>query len=143
MQRTSHYELIGGEAGIRRLVDRFYDLMDTAPEAKHVRALHAPSLKASREKLFLYLSYWTGGPKTYVERNGHPMLRARHLPFPIATREKDEWLWCMDRALDEHDMPAGFREQLRQKLHPLADHMRNRPDPLVEGGSEAGPPTPA
>lgn len=129
VQQRSHYELIGGEAGIRRLVDRFYDLMDSAAEAKNVRALHAASLKASREKLFLYLSYWTGGPPTYVERNGQPMLRARHLPFAIASRERDEWLWCMDRSLDEHDMPAEIREQLRQKLHALADHMRNRPDP--------------
>ncbi|MBL8982974.1 MAG: group II truncated hemoglobin [Gemmatimonadetes bacterium] len=128
MSAPTPYESIGGEAGVRRLVDRFYDLMDTAPEAVHVRALHAASLKASREKLFLYLSYWTGGPQTYVERNGHPMLRARHLPFRIASREKDEWLWCMDRALDEHDMPASTREALRERLHPLADHMRNVPD---------------
>lgn len=122
------YELLGGEAGIRRLVDRFYDLMDSAPEAANVRALHAASLKASREKLFLYLTGWTGGPPVYVEKYGHPMLRARHLPFRIASRERDEWLWCMDRALDEHDMPAPVREFLRSKLHPLADHMRNTPD---------------
>lgn len=129
MTAPAPYESIGGEDGVRRLVDRFYDLMDSAPEAVHVRALHAASLKASREKLFLYLSYWTGGPQTYVERNGHPMLRARHLPFKITSLEKDEWLWCMDRALDEHDMPEATREALRQRLHPLADHMRNTPDP--------------
>ncbi len=130
MTAPTPYEQLGGAEGVRRLVDRFYDLMEAAPEAVHVRALHATSLKASREKLFLYLSYWTGGPQTYVERNGHPMLRARHLPFKIASRERDEWLWCMDRALDEHDMPAGIREALRQRLHPLADHMRNTPDDL-------------
>ncbi len=120
------YEQIGGEAGIRRIVDRFYDLMDTAPEAATIRALHATSLKASREKLFLYLSMWTGGPQTYTEQRGHPMLRARHLPFAISTRERDEWLWCMDQALDEHEMPDALRTHLRQRLHALADHMRNR-----------------
>jgi hemoglobin len=77
------YDQIGGDAGVRRLVDRFYDLIDSSAEAATIRALHASSLKASRDKLHLYLSYWTGGPQTYVERNGHPRLRARHLPFTI------------------------------------------------------------
>lgn len=122
----SHYDLIGGELGVRALVDRFYDLMDAAPEAKNVRALHAATLKASREKLFLFLSGWLGGPQTYTEKFGHPMLRARHLPFAIGTRERDEWLWCMDRALDAHEMPTALREYLRQRFHQLADHMRNR-----------------
>jgi len=120
------YELMGGDAGIRRLVDRFYDLMDTAPEAATIRRLHAANLKASRDKLHLYLSMWTGGPQTYVEQRGHPRLRMRHFPFSIGARERDEWLWCMDRALDEHEMPADLRELLRGKLHHLADHMRNR-----------------
>ena len=122
----THYDVLGGDAGIRRLVDRFYDLMDTAPEATHVRALHAASLKASREKLYLFLTGWTGGPPLYVAQRGHPRLRMRHFPFVIATRERDEWLWCMDRALDEHEMPTELREALRGKLHALADHMRNQ-----------------
>ncbi|MDB4877943.1 MAG: globin [Gemmatimonadetes bacterium] len=122
------YELLGGDAGIRRLVDRFYDLMDSAPEAANVRALHAASLQASRQKLYLYLTGWTGGPQWYVEQRGHPRLRMRHAPFPIATRERDEWLWCMDQALSEHSMPDALRESLRQQLHALADHMRNRED---------------
>jgi len=120
------YELLGGDAGIRRLVDRFYDLMDSAPEAATIRTLHAASLKASRDKLYLYLSYWTGGPPTYIEQRGHPRLRARHLPFTISSRERDEWLWCMDRALDEQEMPGELREHLRARFHQLADHMRNR-----------------
>jgi len=126
--RQTPYELLGGEAGIRSLVDRFYDLMDSSPEAAHVRALHAKSLKASREKLFLFLSGWTGGPQLYVERFGHPRLRMRHFPFAIGTRERDEWLWCMDRALAEHEMPENLRTHLRERFHALADHMRNSPD---------------
>lgn len=120
------YELLGGAEGVRRLVDRFYDLMDSAPEAAVVRALHARSLKASREKLYLFMSGWVGGPPLYVEKFGHPRLRMRHFPFSIGTRERDEWLWCMERALDEHAMPAWLREHLRAKLRQLADHMRNR-----------------
>ena len=127
-QQATPYEMIGGEAGVRRLVDRFYDIMDAAPEAAAVRALHARSLKASREKLYLFMTGWTGGPPLYVEKHGHPRLRMRHFPFAIGRRERDQWLWCMDRALAEHPMPDETRRFLREKLHGLADHMRNQPD---------------
>ena len=125
---TTHYELIGGDAGIRRLVDRFYDLMDTAPEAATIRRLHATNLKASRDKLHLFLTGWTGGPPVYVEKHGHPRLRQRHLPFTISSRERDEWMWCMDRALAEQEMPQEVRAHLRERFRQLADHMRNHPD---------------
>ena len=108
------------------LVNRFYDLVESAPEATALRHVHGPSLESAREKLTLYLTGWTGGPPVYVERYGHPMLRARHLPFSIGVKERDEWLWCMDRALDEHEMPDELRSQLRERFHALADHMRNQ-----------------
>ncbi len=72
LKGASLYELIGGETGLRALVDRFYDLMDTSPEAAGIRAFHAKSLKQSREKLFMFLSGWSGGPQLYVETFGHP-----------------------------------------------------------------------
>lgn len=122
---STHYELLGGAEGIRRLVDRFYDLMDSSPEAANVRALHAKSLKSSREKLYMFMCGWTGGPQLYVEKHGHPRLRMRHFPFVIAERERDEWMWCMDRALEEHDAPSEFKALLRERLYALADHMRN------------------
>jgi hemoglobin len=125
------FEQLGGADAVRALVDRFYDLMDTAPEAAAIRALHARNLKVSREKLTMYLTGWTGGPPLYEQAYGHPRLRMRHLPFPIASRERDEWLWCMDRALDGQPMPDEVRAFLREKLHALADHMRNRPDAQV------------
>lgn len=120
------YELIGGDVGVRRLVDRFYDLMDGTAEAAGIRALHPESLDSSREKLHLFLTGWMGGPPLFVERFGPPMLRARHLPFPIGEAERDQWLECMDRALAEQDMPGPLREFLRERFHALADHMRNR-----------------
>jgi hemoglobin len=123
---TTPFELVGGDDGVRRLVDRFYDLMDTAEEAVHVRALHARSLKVSREKLHQFMSGWLGGPPLYVERYGHPRLRMRHFPFAIGAVERDEWLWCMDRALAEHPMPEALRPYLQERLHGLAEHMRNR-----------------
>ena len=128
MTNPTPYELVGGDAGVRSIVDRFYDLMDEAPEAATIRALHAKSLKASREKLYQFLTGWTGGPPVYVEKYGHPRLRMRHFPFRITTKERDEWLWCMDRSLAEHEMPEEVRSFLRDRLHALADHMRNHPD---------------
>jgi len=120
------FEQVGGADGVRRLVDRFYDLMDTAPEAVHIRQLHATNLKVSREKLYQYLTGWLGGPPLYEERYGHPRLRMRHMPFAIGARERDEWLWCMEHALGEHPMPEPLREALRAKLRHLADFMRNQ-----------------
>lgn len=128
----THFDILGGDAGIRLLVDRFYDLMDGALEAAHVRALHAVSLKQSREKLYLYLMGWTGGPPVYVEQYGHPRLRQRHMPFVIGVRERDEWLWCMERSLAQHEMPEATRAFLWQRLRELADHMRNQPEPSTE-----------
>ncbi len=125
---NTHFEQLGGEPGIRTLVDRFYDLMDTAPEAAQIRALHAANLKVSREKLFLFMCGWTGGPPHYTEKYGHPRLRMRHLPFAIGARERDEWLWCMDHALAEHEAPDELKTLLRLRLQQLADHMRNQPE---------------
>lgn len=122
------YDQIGGDAAVRQLVDRFYDLMDASPEATHVRALHATSLKSSREKLYMFLTGWLGGPQLYVEKHGHPRLRQRHFPFAISRRERDQWLWCMDKAMEEQPMPAELHAMLKEKLHALADHMRNHPD---------------
>lgn len=130
----THYDLLGGAEGVRRLVDRFYDLMDSEPEAAVVRALHARNLKSSRDKLYMFLSGWTGGPQLYVEKFGHPRLRMRHFPFSIGARERDEWLWCMQRALEEQDISEELREDLWRRFMVLADHMRNRDESEQEGG---------
>lgn len=120
------YEQIGGEEKIRRLVDRFYDLMDSREEAAVIRALHPADLSESREKLYLFLVGWTGGPPLYVQKHGHPRLRARHMPFPIGEQERDQWLWCMNQALGEIVEAPLLRQQLSLALGNLADFMRNR-----------------
>ena len=122
----SLYELLGGETGLRSLVDRFYDWMDSSPEAEKIRAFHAMSLKQSREKLFMFLSGWSGGPQLYVERFGHPRLRMRHMPFPIGTTERDQWLWCMNKALDESGLDPQVVEDLKLRFAEAADFMRNQ-----------------
>jgi hemoglobin len=124
----THYELIGGEAVIRKLVDRFYDLMDAKPEAAGIRALHPENLEGSRNKLYWFLTGWMGGPQLYVERFGHPRLRARHLPFPIGESERDQWLMCMSQALEEVVADGSLRQQLSRNFMQLADFMRNKAD---------------
>ena len=120
------YEALGGEAAVRKLVDRFYDLMDTLPEAKGIRDLHPERLSGSREKLFMFLSGWLGGPQLYVERFGHPRLRARHLPFAIGESERDQWLMCMKISVDELEVEQKWRDFLMEKFNSLADFMRNQ-----------------
>lgn len=120
------YEMVGGAEGVRRLTQRFYALMDTLPEAWGIRQLHPDSLAGSERKLFEFLSGWLGGPDLYVRKHGHPRLRARHLPFPIASRERDEWMLCMRQACEEVIADEALRKKLLEALGGLADHMRNR-----------------
>lgn len=122
------YDLMGGEEGVRRLVDRFYEIMDTAPEAVHVRAVHVGSLEEAREKLFMFLSGWSGGPPLFTDKFGHPRLRQRHSPFSIGMVERDEWLWCMSHALDESGMGTETVAYLKTRFAEIADFMRNRPE---------------
>jgi hemoglobin len=121
------FDRLGGEAGVRRLVDRFYDLMAERDEARDIRLMHPADLTGSRDKLWMFLCGFFGGPPLYVQRHGHPRLRARHLPFAIGAVERDQWLACMDRALAEQVDDELLRLQLSQTFHRVADHMRNRP----------------
>ena len=122
----SAFELLGGEEAVRALVDRFYDLMDLEPAYAQLRALHPASLNGSRDKLHWFLCGWLGGPQHYIERFGHPMLRARHLPFPIGIVERDQWLACMHQAMRELGIGEILADRLGQAFFGTADWMRNR-----------------
>ena len=122
----SAFEAIGGEARVRLLVDRFYDLMAIDERFAGIRALHPPMLDASRDKLFWFLCGWMGGPDHYIERFGHPRLRARHLPFPIASAERDQWLLCMAEAMADVGVPEPLFDRLLESFSGTADWMRNR-----------------
>ncbi len=123
---STPYEQIGGEAGVRRLVDRFYELMDTLPQAKACRDVHPADLSGSAAKLFDYLSFWLGGPPLYTEKYGHPMLRARHLPFSIGKEERDGWLLCFAHAWAEVAATAPIRDVIMRKVVELAYMMENK-----------------
>lgn len=124
---TTPYALIGGEATVRALVKRFYDLMDTLPEAYGIRKLHPADLSGSEDKLYLFLSGWLGGPQLYVAKFGEPFLRRRHLPFPIGSDEAAQWMLCMRQAMSECIADEPLRAKLEKALHDLALHMRNQP----------------
>lgn len=124
--QKSPYELMGGEEVLRSLVDRFYFYMDILPEASGIRAIHQKNLADARLKLFKFLSGWLGGPDLYIQEFGHPRLRMRHFPFAIGSAERDQWMLCMNKALDEMQMNDEFRNNLRQALHQLATNMINQ-----------------
>jgi len=125
-QTTTPFVRLGGEGGVRALVDRFYDLMDLEPAYAEIRAMHPGTLDGSRDKLFWFLCGWLGGPDLYVQRHGHPRLRARHLPYAIGIRERDQWMACMIQALHEQQIDETLAERLAESFFGTADWMRNR-----------------
>lgn len=119
------YDAIGGDAPVRALVDRFYDHMEADPAFATIRALHADDLASARTKLYEFLSGWMGGPSLYIEKYGHPRLRGRHMPFPIGEAERDEWLACMAKAMDDQQITGDLRQFLDLRFAHVANFMRN------------------
>ena len=120
------FDLLGGEAGVRALVDRFYDLMAIEVAYADIRALHPPELDGSRDKLFWFLCGWMGGPSHYIDRFGHPRLRARHLPYAIGLAERDQWMACMQQAMADQGLEPELATRLARAFFQTADFMRNK-----------------
>ncbi|CAG0962516.1 Group 2 truncated hemoglobin YjbI [Methylophilaceae bacterium] len=124
--RATFFELLGGVEKVREVVERFYDIMDSDPRAAGIRAMHAADLTEAREKLFMFLTGWTGGPQLYIERYGHPFLRAKHLPFPVDESARDQWMYCMIKAMHDTGVKEPVLTELAEALYGVADFMRNR-----------------
>ena len=122
----THYSRLGGENVVRRVVNRFYDLMDEDPDYFGIRKLHQKDLAEAREKLFMFLSGWMGGPQLFVEKFGHPMLRRRHMPFEIGESERDQWMACMAQAMKDEGVDEQMQKELIQAFWKTADFMRNK-----------------
>lgn len=120
------YQRLGGAERVRALVDRFYDLMDLEPAYADLRRVHGYDLASARDKLRWFLSGWLGGPDLYIERFGHPRLRARHLPFSIGIVERDQWMACMNQAMVEEGVEEDLRVRLVQAFFQTADWLVNQ-----------------
>lgn len=123
---ASPYELAGGEEGLRRLVARFYEIMDSAPEAAGIRAMHGADLGPVSNSLFEYLSGWLGGPPLYSARTGSVCLTAPHKGFAIGEAERDQWLFCMRQAMVDVGLSEQTRTLFEGPLFAIADFVRNR-----------------
>ena len=123
-----HFHRLGGAEAVRGLVDKFYDLMDEDPGYYGVRKLHPQDLSESRNKLYWFLCEWMGGPKLFSERIGQPFLRQRHMPFAIGVSERDQWMACMLRAMQEVGLEPVLQTELGQAFFKTADFMRNQPE---------------
>ena len=122
----TYYELLGGEQGVRAVVDDFYDLMMLDQRFAGIRAMHPQDMSTSRDKLFWFLSGWLGGPPLFEEKFGHPRLRARHLPFSIGVSERDQWMTCMAEVMEKSALSPEARTALIGALFKTADWMRNK-----------------
>jgi hemoglobin len=125
LQQTP-YDMIGGEAMVRRIVERFYDIMDSAPEAAGIRAMHGRDLSPMRERLFEFLSGWLGGPPLYFQRPGHKCIMSAHRPFAIGQAERDQWMACMRQAMADCGVPDEVRGLLDRPFLRMAEAFRNR-----------------
>lgn len=123
---TTPYQLIGGEAGVRRLADRFYEIMDTDPGAARIRAMHGQDLTAIRQLLFEFLSGWLGGPPLYFQRPEHRCIMSAHRPYSIGNGEVEEWMMCMRRAMEECGLSGEVCDLLDQGFSRTATLFRTR-----------------
>jgi hemoglobin len=128
------YQILG-EQGIRALAASFYDVMDSLPEAAGIRAMHARDLGPMKEKLADYLIGWMGGPPVYANKYGSVCMTEPHAPFHIGPEERDQWLLCMDRALEQTGASEELVDMLRIPLFRIADAVRNREGPSAATGN--------
>lgn len=122
------YQILG-EAGIRELTSAFYDIMDTLPEAAQLRAMHARDLGPMKVKLAEYLTGWMGGPPLYADKYGTVCMTTPHEPYHIGPQERDQWLMCMDKALEQVNASEELVEMLKVPMFRIADAVRNKEGP--------------
>lgn len=114
---------MGGEAGVAALVHRFYDQMESRAEARPIREMHPKDLALSREKLIVFLVGWLGGPKRFSQRWGPIRIPVAHARLPIGPAERDQWLLCMDGAVDEMPISSEFRTYFKTQIRVPANRI--------------------
>lgn len=123
-QGDASFQAAGGIEGIRQLVDAFYDVMETLPQAQTIRAMHPADLTVARDKLHLFLCGWLGGEKHYAKKYGPITIPTAHAHLPIGEGERDQWLLCMERAVAAQPYPDAFRRYLMAQLAVPAERIR-------------------
>ena len=124
--KDASFQAAGGESGIRRLVDAFYDEMDSAEYATTIRHMHPEDLSISRDKLARFLCGWLGGPRRYAEKYGGISIPSVHAHLDIGLAERDAWLACMKTAIDQQDYAPDFQVYLLEQLSVPAERVRKR-----------------
>ena len=124
MSAQTPYEILG-EEGVRQLADAFYEAMDRLPQAEAIRAMHAENLDEIKKKLATYLTGWMGGPPVYLAINGTVCLTDPHAPYRIGPKERDQWLLCMDAALEDIGASDELKQMLKEPMFRVADTVRN------------------
>lgn len=126
-QQTTMYDWIGGEEGVRKLVNRFYDIMDSDEKAKTVRAMHKEDLSNIRQGLFEYLSGWLGGPPLFIAKHGSPCITKQHKPFKIDQQASEAWMHCITQAMEDVDIEEKYRDMLKPAFQRMCDTLINHP----------------
>lgn len=118
------YKAAGELAGLTKLVDAFYDFMEKLPEAKIIRDMHKTDLSDSRKKLSYFLSGWLGGPRLYAEHFGSINIPFAHRHLSIGFEERDAWILCMEKAVEQQPYAKVFKEYLIKQLSVPAERIR-------------------
>ncbi|EIT84604.1 globin family protein [Fictibacillus macauensis ZFHKF-1] len=124
------YEHLGGEAVLSKLVTTFYAFVK---EDDTLSPLFPDDLTETARKQIQFLTQFLGGPSLYTDEHGHPMLRARHMPFPISQQHATAWLQCMEKAMDAIALTGSLREFILSRLTMTAYHMVNTADEPWKG----------
>ncbi|MFD3447349.1 globin [Microbacteriaceae bacterium 4G12] len=127
------FEAIGGEQGLAALVDTFYSYVSKHPD---LSPIFPEDLTETARKQKQFLTQYLGGPSLYTEEHGHPMLRARHLPFEITPKRATAWLSCMEQAMDDVGVYGDIRDFLLHRLTLTAQHMVNTPNEIGEANGQ-------
>ncbi len=127
--RPSVYKKIGGRKKIVKIVQRFYEIMKTDPMAKDCLATHPnlDNIEVLSEKLTDFLCGWLGGPQYFLQKHGHPRMRMRHMKFPINQVAREQWLYCMNKSLEENNVSEEIRREMLHALDNLSGVIQNRP----------------
>ena len=124
--KDASFKAAGGVAGLRRLVDNFFDRMTTDERFKTISEMHPEDKEVSRDKLHRFLCGWLGGPKLYHEKYGAIGIPRVHAHLDIDTPERDQWLTCMGESVQEQPFADDFKEYLMEQLFVPAEAVRRR-----------------